>query len=181
MASDILNALTNLDDLEVSEAQADVISTTGLLLAIFGIITSGNTIFGAISTLIGMTAVSTANDLRLRIAEERFRRSTTTPGPTTTTTTTTAVVQSKFNQKYSSVSKNGPKLTYFQGQCFFLFGPSAIPPGVAEEHCKLLCENQDECFGYRVELPDQGSSKCWIENSTGTSSSGGVEGGPLPC
>ena len=99
MASDILNALANLDDLEVSEAQADIISTTGLLLAIFGIITSGNTIFGTISTLIGMTAVSTANDLRLRIAEERFRRSTTTPGPTTTTTTTTAVVQSKFNQK----------------------------------------------------------------------------------
>ena len=111
MASDILNALTNLDDLEVSEAQADVISTTGLLLAIFGIITSGNTIFGTISTLIGMTAVSTANDLRLRIAEERFRRSTTTPGPTTTTTTTTAAVQSKFNHKYSSLSKYGPNLT----------------------------------------------------------------------
>ena len=79
MTSDILNALASLDNLDISEAQADIISTVGLLLAFFGIITAGSTIFGAILTLVGICAVSTANDLRLRIAEERFRRSTTTP------------------------------------------------------------------------------------------------------
>ena len=61
-----------------------------------------------------------------------------------------------------------------------MFAPG-IPPGADEETCKMFCENQDECFSYRVERISPVSSKCWIENSTGTSSSGGVEGGPLPC
>ena len=95
MASDLLNALTTINDLDVSEAQANFISTSGLLLAFFGIITAGSTILGAISTLFGIGAVSVANDWRIQIAEERFLRSTTTPVSTTTTTTTTTLDPSK--------------------------------------------------------------------------------------
>ena len=73
---------------------------------------------------------------------------------------------------------------FFKGQCFWVYGPG-MPPGVAEDYCKDYCEAQDECFSYRVEQSDPVSSKCWIENSTGTSSVNGmmfgVEGGPLPC
>merc|ERR1712226_247535 len=82
-----LSNIISIDNLELSEAQADIMSTAGLLLAFFGVVTAGSSILSMISTIIGVSAVSSANDLRLRIAEERLRRMTTTTQPTTTTTT----------------------------------------------------------------------------------------------
>ena len=82
-----LSDIISINDLELSEAQADIMSTAGFLLAFFGVVTAGSSILSMISTMIGVSAVSSANDLRLRIAEERLRRFTTTTEPTTTTTT----------------------------------------------------------------------------------------------
>ena len=82
-----LSDIISIDNLESSEPQADIMSTAGLLLAFFGVVTAGSSILSMISTIIGVSAVSSANDLRLRIAEERLRRMTTTTQPTTTTTT----------------------------------------------------------------------------------------------
>ena len=82
-----LSNIISIDNLELSEAQADIMSTAGLLLAFFGVVTAGSSILSMISTIIGVSAVSSANDLRLRIAEERLRRMTKTTQPTTTTTT----------------------------------------------------------------------------------------------
>ena len=87
-----LSDLISIDNLELAEAQADIMSTGGLLLAFFGVVTAGSSILRMISTMIGIGAVSSANDLRLRIAEERLRRITTTTEPTTTTTTTTTTL-----------------------------------------------------------------------------------------
>ena len=72
MASEILSAI-NGDNLDLSEAQADLMSTGGILLALLGIM-GGSTVMGAISTIVGMTAVSSANDLRREIEEEKARR-----------------------------------------------------------------------------------------------------------
>ena len=72
MASEILSAI-NGDNLDLSEAQANLMSTGGILLALLGIM-GGSTVMGAISTIVGMTAVSSANDLRREIEEEKARR-----------------------------------------------------------------------------------------------------------
>ena len=89
MAAELFSALTNPDttnfNLEVAELQADLISTTGQLLAFFGPILGG-TVLGAIAAVIAIGAVIYSNDLRRQIDLERYLRGTTTPGPTIPTT-----------------------------------------------------------------------------------------------
>ena len=96
MAAELFSALTNPDttnfNLEVAELQADLISTTGQLLAFFGPILGG-TVFGAIAAVIAIGAVIYSNDLRRQIDLERYLRGTTTPGPTIPTTLDPSKIQ----------------------------------------------------------------------------------------
>ena len=95
MAAELISALTNSDsstNLELAELQADLISTTGQLLAFFGPILGG-TVFGAIAAVIAIGAVIYSNDLRRQIDLERYLRGTTTPGPTIPTTLDPSKIQ----------------------------------------------------------------------------------------
>ena len=89
MATEIVSDLTGIDDLELTEAQADLLSTLGILVAFLGPMIGSSVTAAAIGTLMGAGALLSANDLRRQVERERFLRSTTTISTTTTTTTTT--------------------------------------------------------------------------------------------
>ena len=79
----LLNPLTSLDpsdteNLDIADAQANIISTIGQLLAFFGPV-AGGAVLGAVSAVIGIAAIVGSNDLRKRIELERYLRGTTTP------------------------------------------------------------------------------------------------------
>ena len=95
----LLNPLTSLDpsdteNLDIADAQANIISTTGQLLAFFGPV-AGGAFFGAIAAVIGIAAIVGSNDLRKRIELERYLRGTTTPS-----TVDITVAQCKNYQNY---------------------------------------------------------------------------------
>ena len=77
-ALQLFNPLTSLDlsdtqNLEIADAQASIISTSGQLLTFFGLI-FGGAFFGAISAIIGIAALVASNDLRKRIELEKLER-----------------------------------------------------------------------------------------------------------
>ena len=94
-ALQLFNPLTSLDlsdtqNLEIADAQASIISTSGQLLTFFGLI-FGGAFFGAISAIIGIAALVASNDLRKRIELEkleRYLRLTTNPTTPTSKTQT---------------------------------------------------------------------------------------------
>ena len=79
-----------VDNLELAEALADALSTGGNMMAFAGPVVGGSLILSAISILVGIGAIVTAQDVQRRIDEERFNRNKPTPGPTTTVATTAA-------------------------------------------------------------------------------------------
>ena len=96
-------ALTNplaVDNLEASEAFANVISTGGNLLGFFGPLAGGGSlILTGISVLLGIAAIVVAQDIHQRVDAERFERNKPTPGPTTTIAAVVAVAAPTGKQK----------------------------------------------------------------------------------
>ena len=85
MAAELVNALTAGDNLELQELLANSMSTSGQLIAFFGVVVGG-AVLGAVASVVGIAAVVFANDWRQRIDLERYLRGTTTPSPPVPTT-----------------------------------------------------------------------------------------------
>ena len=85
MAAELVNALTAGENLELQELLANSMSTSGQLVAFFGVIVGG-AVLGAVASVVGIAAVIFANDWRQRIDLERYLRGTTTPSPPVPTT-----------------------------------------------------------------------------------------------
>ena len=85
MAAELINALSTGENLELQELLANTMSTSGQLMAFFGVIVGG-AVLGAVASVIGIAAVVFANDWRQRIDLERYLRGTTTPSPPEATT-----------------------------------------------------------------------------------------------
>ena len=88
-------ALSNplaVDNLEASEAFANLLSTTGNLVAFIGPqFGGGSLILTGISVLLAIGAIGVAQDVQRRVDAERFERNKPTPGPTTTVAAAVAV------------------------------------------------------------------------------------------
>ena len=115
-AVDLFNPLTSLDlsdteNLDIADAQANIISTSGQLLTVFGPI-FGGAFFGAISAIIGIAALVGSNDLRRRIELERYLRGTTTPVPVTNPTTVSSKSQNSQDWRSEEWRPRGVVKTY---------------------------------------------------------------------
>merc|ERR1712076_194052 len=103
-----------------------------------------------ISTIIGVSAVSSANDLRLRIAEERLRRMTTTTQPTTTTTTLDPT--RCFDVDMDRAGND-------------IVGKNPVEGVSSALSCQGLCAAESGCVAFTFQAS---TGKCWLKSSSGT-------------